>query len=161
MPVLLCAVGGNDTVTAQTTYEIRVRLHTLHRRDGRQWLIWCPAIDVMTQARTKKLARESLRDAVELWFESCIERGVLNEALKELGFVETPLSEKEAIVNINQMAPEDNANKIIIRKKIQKVTLPQKASFRVAHGKWSDFIDGTIPAYVAAQQLGDVHLARG
>ena len=42
----------------------------------------------MTQARTKKEALEALREAVELWFESCIERGVLDTALNEVGFVE-------------------------------------------------------------------------
>ena len=57
------------------------------RRDGRQWVVWCPAIDVMTQARTKKEALEALREAVELWFESCIERGVLDTALKEVGWL--------------------------------------------------------------------------
>ena len=54
-----------------------VRLDAWFRRDDRDWVVWCPAIDVMTQARTKKAALESLREAVELWFESCIERGVL------------------------------------------------------------------------------------
>lgn len=57
------------------------------RRDGRQWVVWCPAIDVMTQARTKKEALEALREAVELWFESCIERGVLDAALDEVGWL--------------------------------------------------------------------------
>ena len=57
------------------------------RRDGQQWVVWCPAIDVMTQAGTKEAALESLSEAVELWFESCIERGVLDAALKEVGFV--------------------------------------------------------------------------
>lgn len=53
-------------------------------RDGQEWLAWCPAIDVITQARTKKQALESLREAVELWFESCIERNVLAKALHEV-----------------------------------------------------------------------------
>jgi predicted RNase H-like HicB family nuclease len=63
-----------------------VKLEAWFRRDGREWLVWCPAIDVMTQARTKKQALESLSEAVELWFESCIDRGVLDDALKEVGF---------------------------------------------------------------------------
>ena len=52
-----------------------VRLDAWFRREGRDWLAWCPGIDVMTQARTKKKAFESLTEAVQLWFESCIERG--------------------------------------------------------------------------------------
>ena len=50
----------------------------------------------MTQAGTMKKAQESLREAVELWFESCIERNALDEALKELGFSELALGETPA-----------------------------------------------------------------
>ena len=71
-----------------------VRLETWLRRDGTQWLVWCPSIEVMTQARTKKKAFESLRQAVQLWFESCIERGVLDAALKEVGFEKVPADEE-------------------------------------------------------------------
>ena len=61
-----------------------VKLPAWFHRDGRQWLAWCPDIDVMTQASSRKQALESLREAVELWFESCIERGVLDAALREV-----------------------------------------------------------------------------
>jgi len=40
----------------------------------------------MTQAETEQRAVESLREAVELWFESCISRNGLDEALVEAGF---------------------------------------------------------------------------
>lgn len=63
-----------------------VRLETRVRKEGREWVAWCLPLDVMTQATTRKKAVESLKEAVELWFESCVERGVLNEALKEAGF---------------------------------------------------------------------------
>ncbi len=63
-----------------------VRLRAWFRRDGQQWIVWCSALDVMTQSRTRKGALESLREAIELWFESCIEREVLDGALKESGF---------------------------------------------------------------------------
>ena len=51
-----------------TGYEVRLR--AWFRRDGQQWIAWCPALDVMTQFRTRKGALESLREAVELWFDS-------------------------------------------------------------------------------------------
>ena len=51
-----------------------VQLDAWFRRDGREWLVWCPAIDVITQARTKKRALESLREAVELWYRLRSER---------------------------------------------------------------------------------------
>ena len=37
-----------------------VRLDAWFRREGRDWLAWCPGIDVMTQAKTRKKAFESL-----------------------------------------------------------------------------------------------------
>jgi predicted RNase H-like HicB family nuclease len=45
-----------------------------------------PPLDVMTQAETEQRAIDSLREAVELWFESCISRNVLDDALVEAGF---------------------------------------------------------------------------
>ena len=66
----------------------KVRLEAVLRLDGRQWLAWCPSIDVMSQAETKKKALASLQEAVDLWFESCIERDVLDEALTEAGFLQ-------------------------------------------------------------------------
>ena len=71
----------------------KVRLRARFRRDGQQSIVWCPALDVMTQSRTRKRALESLREAVELWFESCIEREVPDGALKELGFAKAAHSE--------------------------------------------------------------------
>jgi predicted RNase H-like HicB family nuclease len=66
----------------------KVSFQAVLRLDGRQWLAWCPSLDVMTQAETKKKALTSLQEAVELWFESCIERDVLDEALTEAGFLQ-------------------------------------------------------------------------
>ncbi len=66
--------------------EYNVRLSLRMKEDGRDWLVWCPILDVATQARTKRKALEGLREAVELWFESCISRGVLDQALQEAGF---------------------------------------------------------------------------
>ena len=70
-----------SVVTYNAKLEIRLS------QDGRDWLAWCPSIDVMTQASTKNKALEAIKEAVEDWFESCIERGVLEEALREAGFM--------------------------------------------------------------------------
>jgi hypothetical protein len=40
----------------------------------------------MTQAKNEESALASLRAAVELWFESCIARNLLDQALTEVGF---------------------------------------------------------------------------
>ena len=129
-----------------------VRLEAWFRRDGPEWLVWCPAIDVMTQARTKKRALESLREAVELWFESCIERGVLDAALKEVGFTKIPPDEE---------TPEWVNFVDVIRQSASQPTTQKGMSFSLGHRKGSDYIEGTIPAYIAAQQLGDAARARG
>lgn len=77
-----------DNATKIVSYS--VKLDAWLRRDGRERLAWCPSIDVITQAGIKKKVLESLREAVQLWFESCIERNVLDAALKEAGFEEVP-----------------------------------------------------------------------
>ena len=65
---------------------LSVQLETAFRQEGKCWLAWCLPLDVMTQADSKKAALVSLKEAVGPWFESCIERGVLKEALAEVGF---------------------------------------------------------------------------
>ena len=65
---------------------VTVKLPLTLERDGRHWIACCPPLEVMTQSDTKKGAREALKEAVTLWIESCSERGVLSDALVELGF---------------------------------------------------------------------------
>ena len=71
-------------------FESEVKLH-VHleigvKKDGDAWVAWCPPIDVLSQGKTQSKATASLKAAVELWFESCVERGVLDQALREAGF---------------------------------------------------------------------------
>lgn len=112
---------------------ISVKLEVATRRDGEAWLAWCLPIDVMTQADTKKDAISSLKQAVELWFESCIDRDVLDQALIEAGFKKTRLGEN---------APKTAS--------IVKVHQP-KPSSRHPFSTKRDYIEVSIPAYVAAQ----------
>ena len=55
--------------------------------DGEQWIGTCPSLDVATVGDTRERAMEALEEAVNLWTESCIQRGSIREALTELGFV--------------------------------------------------------------------------
>ena len=129
-----------------------VRLDAWFRRDDRDWVIWCPAIDVMTQARTKKAALESLREAVELWFESCIERGVLDRSLEEVGFRKVSPEEE----------PPEGVNLVsVVKKPHRKSQEPKEMSFSLGQSKGSTYIEGVIPAYIAARQLGNTARARG
>ena len=127
-----------------------VRLEAWVRKDGRAWLAACPAIDVMAQARTKKRSMESLREAVEAWFESCIARRVLAEALTEAGFSKVSSGESFGGANVVEVIPKPK------RQTREQSTRAQELSFSLAHHRGTNFIEGMIPAYIAAQQLGNM-----
>ena len=119
-----------------------VRLQTWYRRDGRDWVAWTPALKIMTQERTKKRALEGLREAVEGWFESCIERGVLDEALREVGFAKVEQGTAVDSPNVVQLAHEARKQSKHIR-------------FEIGGRRGVDYIVGEIPAYIASRQLGE------
>jgi predicted RNase H-like HicB family nuclease len=57
------------------------------KQDGKnRWVTGCPKLDIYSQGRTEEEAKSSLKEAIELWVEDCLERGVLNTALLEAGF---------------------------------------------------------------------------
>jgi predicted RNase H-like HicB family nuclease len=57
------------------------------KRDGDWYIAQCPPLDLTTQGRTLAEAKANLIEASELFIVSCLERGTLDQALKELGFV--------------------------------------------------------------------------
>lgn len=101
--------------------KLSIKLEVCIWQDGDQWLAWCPPIDVTSQDFTKSEALASLKEAVELWFESCLDRGVLHEALTECGFQTGVLDEEHPAR----------------REQVQSVT---------EH----DYIEVMIPAYIAS-----------
>ena len=119
-----------------------VRLEARLRFDEGHWIAWCPSIDLYTQARSKVQALEAIREAVELWFESCTERGVLEEALREAGFERVEYSE----------SPPDCADRVMVR--AVSMELSEDASsdltFSVERGRLGTYLEGLIPAYIAA-----------
>ena len=62
-------------------------LYGVLRQEGRWYIAHCPPLDLTTQGRTPSEARKNLVEASELFLISCLERGTLDQALKELGFV--------------------------------------------------------------------------
>jgi predicted RNase H-like HicB family nuclease len=69
------------------TVEISLDLQCTLRRDTRtRWIAGCPTLDVYSQGRDENDAKRSLEEAITFWVESCLERGTLDEALRELGF---------------------------------------------------------------------------
>lgn len=55
-------------------------------REGHWWVAHCPPLDVASQGRTPEEAKTNLREAIQLFIESCNARGTLFDALRELGF---------------------------------------------------------------------------
>ncbi|HEV8629706.1 MAG TPA: hypothetical protein VGV61_05265, partial [Thermoanaerobaculia bacterium] len=71
--------------------KLQVRLRAFTRREkSKRWIAGCPSLSVYSQGIDADDARRSLQQAVELWFESCIERGMLERALVEVGFRPIP-----------------------------------------------------------------------
>ena len=103
-------------------------------------------------------SRSERRFIEVLWFESCFERGVLNEALVECGF------SKIGMENVGDET-DSTCDQESIRKtqtSSHPVPLPARP-FSLSQFKGDDFIDGTIPipAYIAAGKMKDVAFARG
>jgi len=130
-------VTQRNSATAESIVALNIKLEAATRRKGNLWLAWCLPIDVITQAETKQAALSSLKEAVELWFESCIARNVLEEALLEAGFHKT---------STGGMIPKSAG--IVKRptpKPLRAHTLPTKR----------DYIEVSIPAYIAAHGNAD------
>lgn len=70
---------------------LNVNLRAFVRKETkRRWVAVCPMLGVASQGSTEEDAKIHIREAVELWFESCIERGVLDQALRESNFRALP-----------------------------------------------------------------------
>jgi predicted RNase H-like HicB family nuclease len=90
-----------------------MELRAFVRRDtNERWVAVCPSIDVASQGTDADDARRCLDEAVQLWFESCIERGTLERALQESHF----LSQDDEIA-----WPDLRGNAFVVR-----VTMPAK-----------------------------------
>lgn len=70
--------------------EITLRVTAYIRRAGRTWSAVAPRFGVASQGRDSEGAKRSLKEALELWVESCVDRGTLEQALREVGFRPTP-----------------------------------------------------------------------
>ena len=66
--------------------QLKIQLDSILKPCDGQWVALCPALDLATQAETEDAAYDSLQEAIEAWFESCLDRGVLVAALMECGF---------------------------------------------------------------------------
>lgn len=55
--------------------------------DTNSWVAFCKELDVSSSGNTEDRAISNCRQAIDLFFSSCLARGTLEQALKELGWV--------------------------------------------------------------------------
>ena len=55
--------------------------------DSDAWIAYCRELDLSSCADTHEAALERVKEAINLFFQSCIERGVLEKALSQLGWI--------------------------------------------------------------------------
>jgi predicted RNase H-like HicB family nuclease len=135
---------------SQSLVAITVKLEARTRQDGCVWLAWCPPLDVMTQAENEQRALTSLREAVELWFESCIARNVLDKALTEAGFLR------------RQPGDDVPSNASFVKVTGEQHQSRAACAVDASHAFTRERdIEVSIPAYIAAQCIssGDPHVA--
>jgi predicted RNase H-like HicB family nuclease len=70
----------------KVTVQAEFKLFGVMKRQGDWYIAHCPPLDITTQGRTLAEAKKNLVEASELFIVSCLERGTLDQALKELGF---------------------------------------------------------------------------
>ncbi len=73
-----------EEVTAVVDFSIRFATAFAEEECGRVVAL-CVPLDVMSQGATEQEARKNLTEAVQLFIESCFERGTLEQVLKECG----------------------------------------------------------------------------
>lgn len=56
------------------------------KKEGKLYIARCPLVDVYSQGTSKKEALANLIEAIQLFAESCFERGTLDEVLQACGF---------------------------------------------------------------------------
>jgi predicted RNase H-like HicB family nuclease len=65
---------------------LEFRLPANVKKKGRIFVAQCPLLDVYTQGATRAEAFENLREAIKLFLQSCLERGTLEQVLRDSGF---------------------------------------------------------------------------
>jgi predicted RNase H-like HicB family nuclease len=120
------------------TITLDIKLRAFIRKEKRnRWVAICPTIGVASQGVGRDDAMRSLKEAVELWFESCLERGVLDQAMREANF--RPLASHEPVpkgsesVVVNQRPDEEDDDVLGDPFPIQ-ITIPAYQAAALLHG---------------------------
>lgn len=56
------------------------------KQEGAWFISRCDPLNLFSQGQTEQQAIENIQEAVELFIESCYERGTLEQVLKDCGF---------------------------------------------------------------------------
>lgn len=77
------------------TLQITARVRGAVRKDDEAgvFVSFCPTLNIYSQATDKECAKAALEGAVMLFLTTCIERGMLDKALKQYGFNEVSKAE--------------------------------------------------------------------
>jgi len=78
------------TFTVSLPYRLKKR--------GKWFLTSCEILDVHSQGKTELRAIENLKEALELFIVSCVERGTLETVLKDCGFTPVSISKRKTPV---------------------------------------------------------------
>lgn len=81
--------------------EFKFRLPIELKREERWFIASCPVLDVHSQGATEEEAKRNITDTLQLFIESCYERGTLEAVLKESGF--TPTHDNVQLPNNGQI----------------------------------------------------------
>ena len=81
----------------KTSITFRVSLPIQITKKEKHYVSCCPVMDVWSQGETKKRATENLREALQLFFIDCYERGTLDKVLKDSGFTAARTPPKKKI----------------------------------------------------------------
>src|SRR6266536_1326525 len=84
---LLAVLAASKQTEGKYMMEMRFHLFGRVKRDGDWYIAHCPPLDITTQGKTITEARKNLIKASELFLISCLERGTLDQAMRELGFI--------------------------------------------------------------------------
>lgn len=90
-------------------------------KKGKWYISSCHVLDVCSQGRTVKKAKENLIEAVSLFLMSCIERNTIDDVLRECGFMgfhaitQKPIKPKSAknFIDIPLYLLPDSSNKTV------------------------------------------------
>jgi predicted RNase H-like HicB family nuclease len=126
-----------------SSVSLSVRLNCYLRRDGRKWVAVCPALDVASQGATEAEAQAALKEAIDLWFESCLERETLEAALREVGF---------RVRSRGEEIPS-RADRVTVRRSPRSKVTDLSATAPVAARRRQFEIRSEVPAFIAARLL--------